>query len=79
MTAAYYARWTDCDCVVAVCVDEPEFPAEVAKTVGSYIRRGYRVERHETGTVEFRCPAHPKGTPSPWAKPRPVFGEPVGR
>ena len=75
-THAYYARWTDCDCIAAVRVDEPDFPDDVDKDVGGYIRRGFRVERLPLGgDVPFRCPAHPKGTPSPWSKPKPVFGQ----
>ena len=66
---AYVGRWKTCDCVVAVCVDDPEHAKDVAKNVADYIRRGYRVERLLTETVrtmDWRCPDHPKGTPYPW-------------
>ena len=64
---AYYARWVDCDCVVAVCVDEPGFEKDTAREVASFIRRRYRVERLSIDSVgSWRCEAHPPGSPYPW-------------
>ena len=70
-TFAYYARWTTCDCVAAVVVDDELVGKRgVAKHVAGYIRRGLRPERLDMDSMrepeKWRCAEHPIGTPYPW-------------
>lgn len=69
ITHGYYGRWKDCDCIVAVVIDDPVYPGDAANSVRDFIQRGYRVERLPIGSPDWRCQRHPKGTPPPWGRP----------
>lgn len=40
---AYIAVRQNCDCVVAVMVDEPQYAKDNAKSLADLVRRGYRI------------------------------------
>lgn len=41
----YIAKVKECGCVVAACVDRPEYAKSTAKDVADWIKRGLVVER----------------------------------
>jgi hypothetical protein len=60
----YVAFPTDCRCVAAVCVDEPEHRKDVAKFTAEQVRHGHILERMRGDAfraLSFHCPEHPDG------------------
>jgi len=46
-----YAGRKPCGCTVAVVVDDPDFPKDVAKDVSNFIKSGLTIERVPIETV----------------------------
>jgi hypothetical protein len=54
-----YVGIKPCGCVVAGCVDDPQWKKDTAKFVGTMIKEGYEVKRVPVGKVTLRrckCP-----------------------
>lgn len=70
MSDIWVGYWKDCDCIVAVCVDEPDHPEDTARDVADFIKHGYRVHRYteeQYRALAWKCVAHRDSTePRPW-------------
>lgn len=70
MSDVWVGYWKDCDCIVAVVVDEPDYPKDTARDVAEFIRRGYRVYRYSNdqyAALTWRCEGHRDSSdPRPW-------------